>query len=95
MTTYNYMIEMQEMCFRIAQACKALGKKGTYDVYAACEKGYGEMAKELTCEEASKVITQDQVDMFLCIQNFCKEQTEKAAAFIELQISKELCNQEA
>lgn len=88
MTTYNYMIEMQEMCFRISQACKALGKTGTQDVYAACEKGFREMAKDLTCEDAGRTISQDQLDMYLCTQNFCKEQTQKAAAFIELQNKK-------
>ena len=87
MTTYNYMIEMQEMCFRISQACKSMGKKGTQDVYAACELGFGEMAKALTCEEAGSTITQDQLDTFVCTKNFCAEQEKAAAAFIENQLS--------
>ena len=74
MTTYNYMIEMQELCFRISQACKTMGKTGTQDVYAACEKGFYEMAKELTCEEAGSAINPDQIDTFICTQNFCIEQ---------------------
>lgn len=78
MTTYNYFIEMQDMCFRISQACKAMNKRGTQDVYAACEKGFYEMAKELTCEEAGSAINPDQIDTFICTQNFCIEQ-EKAA----------------
>ena len=86
MTTYNYMIEMQDMCFRISQACKAMNKRGTQDVYAACERGFGEMAKELNCEEAGRAINQDQLDIYVCTQNFCKEQEKKAAACIKGQI---------
>lgn len=86
MTTYNYMIEMQEMCFRISQACKAMGKTGTQDVYAACELGFGEMAKQLTCEEAGSPINQDQLDTYVCTQNFCKEQEKQAAATIKNQV---------
>lgn len=86
MTTYNYMIEMQEMSFRISQACKAMNKRGTQDVYAACERGFGEMAKELNCEEAGRTITQDQLDTYVCTKNFCEEQTKAAASFIGNQI---------
>ena len=86
MTTYNYMIEMQDMCFRISQACKAMGKKGTQDVYYACYLGFGEMAKELNCEEAGSTITQDQLDTYVCTKNFCEEQTKAAASYISNQI---------
>ena len=86
MTTYNYMIEMQEMCFKIAQACKAMGKTGTQDVYTACEYGFGEMAKQLTCEEASSNINQDQIDTYVCTQNFCAQQEREAAIYIRNQL---------
>ena len=79
MTTYNYFIEMQDMCFRISQACKAMNKRGTQDVYAACERGFGEMAKELNCEEAARNINQDQLDTYACTKNFCEEQAKAAA----------------
>ena len=82
MTTYNYFIEMQEMSFRISQACKTMGKRGTQDVYAACERGFCEMAKELNCEEAAHVISQDQLDTYLCTKNFCEEQEKQAANMI-------------
>ena len=82
MTTYNYFIEMQEMSFRISQACKAMGKRGTQDVYAACERGFGEMAKELNCEEAGSTINQDQLDTYVCTKNFCEEQEKQAASLI-------------
>lgn len=87
MTTYNYMIEMQDMCFRISQACKAMNKRGTQDVYAACERGFGEMAKELNCEEAGRTITQDQLDTYVCTKNFCEEQTKLAADMINTEIT--------
>ena len=87
MTTYNYFIEMQDMCFRISQACKAMNKRGTQDVYAACERGFGEMAKELNCEEASRTITQDQLDTYVCTKNFCEEQTKQAADMINREIT--------
>jgi len=86
MTTYNYFIEMQEMSFRISQACKVMGKRGTQDVYAACERGFGEMAKELNCEEAARVIGQDQLDTYVCTKNFCEEQEKQAADFINTQL---------
>lgn len=87
MTTYNYFIEMQDMCFRISQACKAMNKRGTQDVYAACERGFGEMAKELNCEEAGCTITQDQLDTYVCTKNFCEEQTKQAADIINREIT--------
>lgn len=82
MTTYNYFIEMQEMSFRISQACKAMNKRGTQDVYKACELGFSEMAKNLNCEQAGRTITQDQLDTYVCTKNFCEEQTKLAASFI-------------
>lgn len=86
MTTYNYFIEMQEMSFRISQACKAMNKRGTQDVYKACELGFSEMAKNLNCEQAGRTITQDQLDTYVCTKNFCEEQTKLAASFIGNQI---------
>lgn len=86
MTTYNYFIEMQDMCFRISQACKAMNKRGTQDVYAACVRGFGEMAKELNCEEAARTINQDQTDTYVCTKNFCEEQEKAAASYISNQI---------
>ena len=86
MTIYTYMTEMQELCFRIAQACKAMNKKGTQDVYEACELGFGEKAKALTREKAESAITPDQLSMYVCTQNFCKEQEKAAATYIEAQL---------
>jgi hypothetical protein len=73
---------MQEMSFRISQACKAMNKRGTQDVYEACERGFSVMAKELNFEEAGRNITQDQLDTYVCTKNFCEEQTNLAASFI-------------
>ena len=83
MTTYVYMTEMAEMCYRISQACKVMEKTGTQDVYTACSKGFLEMAAGLTFEEAGCTINQDQLDTYVCTQNFCKEQEQAAAAFIK------------
>lgn len=88
MTTYNYVSEMQELCFRATQALTVLGKKGTKDFYSAAEIGFSKMMEELNnrpVEEVSKPISQDQLDTLISCKKFVEEQENQAAWKLRIQ----------
>lgn len=82
MTNYNYVSEMQELCFRATQALTVLGKDGTKDFYSAAEIGFSKQMEELNSkpiEEVSKHVSQDQIDTYLSCKKFVEEQENQAA----------------
>lgn len=82
MTTYNYVCEMQELCFRATQALTVLGKSGTKDFYSAAEIGYSKMLEELNnmpVEQVSVHVNQDQLDTLVSCKKFVEEQEQQAA----------------
>ncbi|MBO7735106.1 MAG: hypothetical protein J6S67_21260 [Methanobrevibacter sp.] len=79
MTTYNYMSEMQEMCFRATQALIVLGDKGMQDFYAAAEQGFYNRANGLSVEEANAPINVSQIDSYLATKDFVESKEYEAA----------------
>ena len=82
MTYYNYVSEMQELCFRATQALTVLGKNGTKDFYSAAEVGFSKLMDELNNKPVSEVavhINQDQLDTLVSTKNFVEEQENQAA----------------
>ncbi|MBO7733369.1 MAG: hypothetical protein J6S67_12465 [Methanobrevibacter sp.] len=82
MTTYNYVSEMQELCFRATQALSVMGKDGTKDFYSAAEIGFFKQMDELNnkpVEEVSKPISQDRLDTLIATRKFVEEQEQQAA----------------
>ena len=88
MTTYNYVSEMQELCFRATQALTVLGKTGTKDFYSAAEIGFSQQMESLNnkpVEEVSTPINQDQLDTYLSCKKFVEEQENQAAWMLRRQ----------
>lgn len=88
MTYYNYVSEMQEMCFRATQALTVLGKNGTKDFYSAAEVGFSKLMDELNNKPVSEVsvhINQDQLDTLVSTKNFVEEQENQAAGTLRRQ----------
>lgn len=79
MTTYNYLNEMQLLCFRAREALKALNDDGMKDFYAAAEVGFSERATPLTFEKANEHINQSQIEAYLKIKEFAEEKEREAA----------------
>ena len=82
MTYYNYVSEMQELCFRATQALTVLGKNGTKDFYSAAEVGFSKLMDELDNKPVSEVsehINQDQLDTLVSTKNFVEDQENQAA----------------
>lgn len=82
MTYYNYVSEMQELCFRATQALIVLGKNGTKDFYSAAEVGFSKLLDELNnkpVEEVSVSINQDQLDTYISTKAFVEDQEQQAA----------------
>ena len=88
MTTYNYLSEMQELCFRAMMALSVTKDKGMEDFYLAANEGFFLRMDEITKEEAEKTITQSQLEQYLRTQDFV-EQKEKEAAEILAKDKKE------
>ena len=85
MTTYNYMSEMQGLCFRVTQALIVLGDKGMQDFYSAAEQGFYNRANELSVEEANAPINVTQIDAYLQTKDYVESKEYEAA----LQLKKE------
>lgn len=88
MTYYNYVSEMQELCFRATQALTVLGKNGTKDFYSAAEVGFSKLMDELNNKPVSEVsvhINQDQLDTLVSTKNFVEEQENQAAWILRRQ----------
>ena len=79
MTTYNYLSEMQLLCFRAREALKVLNDDGMKDFYAAAEVGFSERATPLTFEKANEHINQSQIDAYLRVKDFVEQKEREAA----------------
>ena len=87
MTNYEYAGEMQELCFKISQACKVLEKKGLQDFYAAAGDGFAEVQKKYSVEEAEMAISQDQEEQLESTVAYKKELEKQAAEKLDKEIS--------
>ena len=83
MTTYNYMCEMEQLCFKAEQALKVLGDKGLEDFYASAEVGYEAKAIRLGFYEANEEINQSQIESYLRVTDFVHEKELEAAEKLE------------
>ena len=79
MTRYNYLKEMHALCFRATNAQAVLGESGMMDFYSAAEEGFSKKFDELTKGEAEETITQSQIDQYIVLEAFTKEEEAKAA----------------
>lgn len=82
MTYYNYVSEMQALCFRATQALTVLGKDGTKDFYSAAEVGFSKQMDELNNKPVSEIsthVSQDQLDTLLSTKKFVEDQENQAA----------------
>lgn len=82
MTYYNYVSEMQELCFRATQALTVLGKNGTKDFYSAAEVGFAKELEDLNNKPVGEVsvhINQDQLDTLVSCKKFVETQENQAA----------------
>ena len=82
MTYYNYVSEMQQLCFRATQALDGLGKIGTQDFYAAAEVGFAKLLEDANSKPVSEIshqITKDQADTLNSTREFVAQQEEQAA----------------
>lgn len=79
MTTYNYLSEMQDFCFKAAMAMKGIGDLVMKEFYEAAEEGYGNRLSKLSVEEAEQNITQAQIDQYLHTKDFVQQKENEAA----------------
>lgn len=87
MTNYEYAGEMQELCFRISQAHKAMGKTGLHDFYKAASDGFEELRNNYTVAEAETVASEEQMEMLESSKAYVKEVTQQAAEQIDKEIA--------
>ena len=79
MTTYNYLSEMQLMCFWAREALKVLNDDGLKDFFAAAEVGFSERATPLTYDKANEHINQRQIEAYLKVKEFTEQKEREAA----------------
>lgn len=79
MTTYNYLSEMQQLCFRATQALEVLGEKGMKDFYSKAEEGYAVECSSLGYKSASAAIEQSQINAYLQVKEYVDTKEREAA----------------
>ena len=79
MTTYNYLSEMQELCFKAAMALSVTDGIGMKDFYLAANEGFCNRLEKITKEEAEKTISQSQLEQYLRTQDFVALKEKEAA----------------
>ena len=87
MTNYEYAGEMQELSFKISQACKVLEQKGLQDFYKAASDGFAEMRNAYSVEEAAKEISNDQEEQLEATAAYVKELQKEAAEKLDKEIA--------
>lgn len=78
MTYYNYLSEMQLLCFRAIQALRVLKQKHLEIFYSAAEVGFSKK-DDLPYEEASVDVCEDELEGFLTLQEFVEKKETEAA----------------
>lgn len=87
MTNYEYAGEMQELCFKISQAHKAMEKTGLHDFYLAASNGFAELRKNYTVEEAQAVASEEQMEMLESSKAYVNEVVKQAAEKLDKEIA--------
>ena len=87
MKKYEYAGEMQELCFKVSQACKVLGDKGLQDFYEAAREGFVELRNNYSVEEADAPIDADQEKILESTAAYVKEVEKEAAAKLDREIT--------
>lgn len=94
MTTYNYLTDMQELCFKAVQALVVIEDDGLKDFYSAAEEGFAKRITSIPVEEATKLINQSQVESYIRTKEFVDDAERKAAEKLrEAQEQKETVNE--
>lgn len=79
MTKYNYLSEMQALCFRASMALTALKDEKIKVFYDKAEKDYYDQVSKIPVEEAKENITQSQIEQYLRTKDFVEQKEREAA----------------
>lgn len=83
MTRYNYLTEMQELCFRATMALSVIGDDGMKDFYLAANEGFFNQLTKMPVEEAKQNINQSQIEQYLTTKEFVEAKEKEAAEFVK------------
>ena len=83
MTHYNYLTEMQELCFRATMALSVIGDDGMKDFYLAANEGFFNQLTKMPVEEAKQNINQSQIEQYLTTKEFVEAKEKEAAEFVK------------
>lgn len=87
MTFYEYAGEMQELCFKISQAHKAMGDTGLYDFYFATSRGYEKARDNFSVREAEAYVNEEQMKMLENSRAYVKEVQKQAAEKLDQEVT--------
>lgn len=79
MTYYNYLCEMQQLCFRAKEALKVLKNFGMLKFYSAAENCFYKAINSLPVYKASQNVNLKQIDAYACVKCFVEEKETEAA----------------
>lgn len=83
MTRYNYLKEMQELCFRATMALAVINDDGLKDFYVAADEGFTTQLEKITGQEAKESINQSQIEQYLVTKAFVESKEQEAAENIK------------
>ena len=87
MTYYEYAGEMQELCFKISQAQKVLEETGLHDFYYATSTGFEELRREMSVDEANRLIDKSQEEALENTSAYLSEVEKQAVEKLDQEVT--------
>ena len=84
MTRYNFNLEMQDLCSRVAVAFKTVKKDDVLlpKVYYAAAQGFGLKSERLTAAQAEKQLPKELYERYKTFRSWVEEKEKEAAKII-------------
>ena len=94
MTYYNYLCEMQQLCFRAREALKVLEDNILRKFYAVAEEGFFSQMERLPVEKAKQNVKLSQIESLIRTKRYVEEKELDAAYKIKREMDQKEASHE-
>lgn len=94
MTYYNYLCEMQQLCFRAREALKVLEDNILRIFYALAEEGFFSQLERLPVEKAKQDVNLSLIESFIRTKRYVEEKELDAAYKIKREMDQKEASHE-
>lgn len=94
MTYYNYLSEMQQLCFRAREALKVLEDDGLRLFYSVAEEGFFSQMERLPVEKAKQDVNLSLIESLIRTKRYVEEKELDAAYKIKREMDQKEASHE-